>query len=133
MKTEKYPKGFPGLAQPAIQMGKYVGKNLYEMHLKKPVRPFAYFDKGSLTTIGRGKAVADLPGGRYIGGRIAWWIWLFVHISFLFSFRNKLLVMANWFWNYFTFDKGNRLIICTFINNESKVLPETRLAGGIET
>jgi len=133
MKTAKYPKGLPGLAQPAIQMGKYVGKNLYDMHLNKAVKPFSYFDKGSLATIGRGKAVADLPGKRYIGGRLAWWIWLFVHISFLVSFRNKLLVMANWVWNYFTFDKGNRLIIRTLINKESRALPETTLAAGIET
>lgn len=133
MKTAKFPKGHPGLAQPAIQMGKYVGKNMYDIHNKKTVKPFSYFDKGSLATIGRGKAVADLPGKLYIGGRLAWWIWLFVHISFLVSFRNKLLVLANWCWNYFTFDKGNRLIIRTFINTENKNIPASKLASGVET
>jgi NADH dehydrogenase len=115
MKTDKYPKGHPGVAQPAIQMGKYVGKHLKDIHDQKPVKPFKYFDKGSLATIGRGKAVADLPHNLSFGGRPAWWIWLFIHISFLISFRNKLLVMISWLWNYFTFDKGNRLIIRPYI------------------
>jgi NADH dehydrogenase len=115
MKTEKYPKGHPGVAQPAIQMGKYVGKNLYAFHNNQPVKVFKYFDKGSLATIGRGKAVADFPNHWSLGGRPAWWIWLFIHISFLISFRNKLLVFTNWIWNYFTYDKGNRLIIRPYI------------------
>ncbi len=115
MKTEKYPKGHPGVAQPAIQMGKYVGRHLIDFHNQRPVKPFKYFDKGSLATIGRGKAVADLPRNISFGGRPAWWIWLFIHISFLISFRNKLLVMINWIWNYFTYDKGNRLIIRPYI------------------
>jgi NADH dehydrogenase len=115
MKSDKYPKGHPGVAQPAIQMGKYIAKNLWALHNNEPVKPFKYFDKGSLATIGRGKAVADLPGNIMIGGRIAWYIWLFVHISFLATFRNKILVMTNWVWNLFTYDKGNRLIIRPYI------------------
>ena len=115
MKQEKYPKGHPGMAQPAIQMGKYLARHLWALHQQQPVKPFKYFDKGSLATIGRGKAVADLPGNIFIGGRIAWYIWLFVHISFLATFRNKLLVLTNWIWNLFTYDKGNRLIIRPYI------------------
>jgi NADH dehydrogenase len=116
MKSEKYPKGHPGVAQPAIQMGKYLAKNLWAIHQQQAVKPFNYFDKGTLATIGRGKAVADLLGNKLmIGGRIAWYIWLFVHISFLATFRNKLLVMTNWIWNLFTYDKGNRLIIRPYI------------------
>jgi len=115
MKSDKYPKGHPGVAQPAIQMGKYIAKNLWALHHNQPIKPFKYFDKGSLATIGRGRAVADLPGNIMIGGRIAWYIWLFVHISFLATFRNKLLVMTNWIWNLFTYDKGNRLIIRPYI------------------
>lgn len=111
MKTKDYPKGHPGVAQVAIQMGKYVGNYLMSDIGDKNSKPFHYFDKGSLATIGRGHAVADLPKKLYFGGRLAWWIWLFVHINYLVSFRNKLLVFANWIWNYFTFDKGNRLII----------------------
>lgn len=123
-KSDKYPKGLPGVAQPAIQMGKYVGKNLSAFHNNQQVKPFKYFDKGSLATIGRGKAVADFPNGWSLGGRIAWWIWLFVHISFLISFRNKLLVFTNWIWNYFTYDKGNRLIIRPYIRKNDKVTKE---------
>ena len=111
MKTTRYPKGHPGVAQVAIQMGKYVGTNLANFNEGKSVQPFVYFDKGTLATIGRGKAVADLPGNIRFGGRLAWWIWLFVHINYLISFRNKLLVFASWIWNYFMYDKGNRLII----------------------
>ena len=115
MKLEDYPRGHPGVAQPAIQMGKYLGKNLFALHRGETVKPFKYFDKGSLATVGRGKAVADLPGDIHLGGRLAWYIWLFVHVNFLVSFRNKLLVMTNWIWNLFTFDKGNRLIIRPYI------------------
>jgi NADH:ubiquinone reductase (H+-translocating) len=111
MKTEKYPKGHPGVAQVAIQMGDYVGKHLADFQAGRPVKAFSYFDKGTLATIGRNKAVLDIPGGWFIGGRIAWWIWLTIHINYLVSFRNKLLVFASWIWNYFTYDKGNRLII----------------------
>jgi len=117
MKSDKYPKGHPGVAQPAIQMGKYLAKNLWALHQRQPVKPFRYFDKGSLATIGRGRAVADLPGNIMIGGRIAWYIWLFVHINFLSTFRNKLLVLTTWIWNLFTYDKGNRLIIRPYIRH----------------
>jgi len=120
MKSEKYPKGHPGVAQPAIQMGKYLGKNLKAIDEDKTVKPFEYFDKGSLATIGRGKAVADI-GKFHFGGRPAWWIWLFVHITFLITFRNKLFVLLSWFWNYITFDKGNRLIIRPYIRSGNEV------------
>lgn len=119
MKTDKYPKGHPGVAQVAIQMGKFVGKNLARIHKGERVDEFNYFDKGTLATIGRGKAVLDFPGNRYMGGRVAWWIWLFVHINYLISFRNKLMVFASWIWNYFTFDKGNRLIIRPYIKRKA--------------
>lgn len=125
MKTDKYPKGHPGVAQPAIQMGKYVGKNLAAFHRgDTSVTKFEYTDKGSLATIGRGKAVADLPHNLSFGGRPAWWIWLFVHITFLISVRNKLLVFTNWMWNYFTYDKGNRLIIRPFVRKDDPVTEE---------
>ena len=133
MKTDKYPKGHPGVAQPAIQMGKYVGKNLKNLHHKQPVKPFKYFDKGSLATIGRGKAVADLPGNIHLTGRIAWWIWLFVHVTFLISFRNKMMVLATWLWNYFTFDKGNRLIIRPYIRKDTTYINAQELVSGVET
>ena len=132
MKTADYPKGHPGLAQVAIQMGKYVGTHLPDFYKGVGVKPFRYFDKGSLATIGRGKAVADLPGRLYFGGRPAWWIWLFVHISYLVSFRNKLLVFANWIWNYFTFDKGNRLIIRPYVRKDDPMARDTALTNVAE-
>lgn len=120
MKSEPaFPKGHPGVAPVAIQMGKYVGANLPDLHRGATVKPFRYFDKGNLATIGRGKAVADLPRNLHFGGRPAWWIWLFIHIIYLVSFRNKLLVFTNWIWNYFTFDKGNRLIIRPYVRKET--------------
>ncbi len=105
-------------------MGKYVGNNLSNLHAGRPVKPFRYFDKGTLATIGRGKAVADLPGNIHFGGRLAWWIWLFVHINYLVSFRNKLLVFASWIWNYFTYDKGNRFIIRPYMRKDVPASPD---------
>ncbi|MEP7145300.1 MAG: NAD(P)/FAD-dependent oxidoreductase [Ferruginibacter sp.] len=128
MKLPKYPKGHPGVAQVAIQMGKFVGNNLSKLQAEEPIKPFEYFDKGTLATIGRGKAVADLPGKIHFGGRLAWWIWLFVHISYLVSFRNKLLVLASWIWNYFTYDKGNRLIIRPYARQDASAEQETAIA-----
>jgi len=128
MKTDNYPKGHPGVAQVAIQMGRFTGKNLWHIHKRERIRPFKYFDKGTLATIGRGKAVLDLPGKKYMGGRIAWWIWLFVHINYLISFRNKLMVFASWIWNYFTFDKGNRLIIRPYMRRKNTA-PEESVAS----
>ncbi len=121
MKTDKYPKGHPGVAQPAIQMGAYLGKHLKDFHLGKTVAPFKYFNKGDLAAIGRGKAVADLPGNIQFGGRLAWYIWLFIHIAYLVSFRNRLLVFSSWVWNFFTYDKGNRLIIRSFVRDDDPV------------
>lgn len=118
MKTDDYPKGHPGVAQVAIQMGRFIGKNLWHIHKGEHSKSFKYFDKGTLATIGRGQAVLDLPGRKYLGGRVAWWIWLFVHINYLISFRNKLMVFASWIWNYFTFDKGNRLIIRPYMRGK---------------
>lgn len=126
MKTDKYPKGHPGVAQPAIQMGKYVGKHLRDIHAGKTIPGFEYFDKGTLATIGRGKAVADLLGNKlHLGGRIAWYIWLFVHIAYLISFRNRILVLTNWWWNFWTYDKGNRLIIRPYILKNDPIAQET--------
>lgn len=129
MKTAEYPKGHPGVAQVAMQMGKYVGKHLKDLYKGNEVRPFSYFDKGSLATIGRGKAVADLPKKIFLGGRPAWWIWLFIHINYLVSFRNKLLVFASWIYNYFTFDKGNRLIIRPFVRKNDPATAQTTRAN----
>lgn len=107
---DKYAKGHPMMAPPAIQQGKLLAYNLKQMILKKPVRSFRYFDKGSMATIGRNKAVVDM-GSFKTQGALAWFVWMFVHLLSLIGFRNKFIVMFSWFMSYFSYDKSNRLII----------------------
>jgi NADH dehydrogenase len=99
----------PGVAPAAIQMGKFAGKTVLEDLEGKPRKHFEYWDKGSLATIGRAAAVADL-GRLHLSGFIAWLSWLFVHVFFLIGFKNRVLVMLEWAWSYFTFQRGARLI-----------------------
>lgn len=122
MKTEAYPHGHPMLAPVAIQQGERLAKNILNMLKAKPLKPFEYHDKGSMATVGRNKAVVDM-GKLSFGGLVAWMIWMFVHLISIIGFRNRLIVFSNWVWNYFTYDKGTRLIIRKFIpqnrnNNE---------------
>ncbi|WP_271728615.1 NAD(P)/FAD-dependent oxidoreductase [Aquimarina algiphila] len=117
METEGYPKGHPMVAQPAIQQGKHLAKNL-KRHLKnKPMIPFKYFDKGSMATIGRNKAVVDLGKFRF-GGFFAWFIWMFIHLWFLVGFRNRFVTFFNWVYNYINYDKAARLIVRPFKNKD---------------
>jgi NADH dehydrogenase len=99
----------PGVAPAAIQMGKFAGKTVMEDLAGRPRKHFEYWDKGSLATIGRAAAVADL-GRIHLSGFIAWLSWLFVHVFFLIGFKNRVLVMLEWAWSYFTFQRGARLI-----------------------
>ncbi len=99
----------PGVAPVAIQEGDWVGKTIARDLKNQPRRDFRYFDKGSLATIGRAAAVAQI-GGFELSGYFAWLAWLFVHILFLIGFRNRVLVMIQWAWSYFTYDRGTRLI-----------------------
>lgn len=100
----------PALAPVAQQQGKYVGKLLREPPEERgEVKPFRYLDKGTMATIGRAKAVADIRGLKF-SGFIAWLLWSFVHILFLIGFRNRFRVFAEWTWYYFTFKRGVRLI-----------------------
>ncbi len=114
MPNKKYPNGFPMVAPVAIQQGKHLAKNLKRWLTGKDMIPFKYFDKGTMATIGRNKAVVDLPGGLHFRGFLAWLVWMFVHIMYLIGFRNKLITLNNWIWSYFTYDKGARLIIRVF-------------------
>ncbi|MBU2929598.1 NAD(P)/FAD-dependent oxidoreductase [Winogradskyella psychrotolerans] len=113
MATEAYPKGHPQVAQPAIQQGHLLGKNLLRLIINKPLKPFVYKDKGSMATIGRNKAVVDLKHYKF-GGFFAWFIWMFVHLMSLVGFRNRVIVLFNWTYNYINFDKAARLIIRPF-------------------
>lgn len=106
----KFPKGHPGVAQGAIQQARHLAKNFMRLHHKKALQPFHYRDKGSMATIGRHKAVVDLPFISF-GGYIAWYVWMFVHLMTLVGFRNRFMVFISWMWNYFTYDRALRLII----------------------
>lgn len=119
MITDQTPKGHPGVAQVAIQQGKYLGKSLLQIIKGEPIKPFHYFDKGSLATIGRNKSVADL-GKLKFQGFFAWLIWMFVHLTSLLGFRNKVIVFINWIGSYFSFNGGTRLIIRRF---ETQAIP----------
>jgi NADH dehydrogenase len=105
----EYPDGHPQVAQTAIQMAKNLAKNLRKKS-EKAWEPFVYRDLGSMATIGRNRAVVDLPGFRF-GGFFAWFIWLVVHLFAILGVRNKIVVFLNWVWNYFTYDQSLRLII----------------------
>lgn len=113
METEDYPNGHPQVAQPAIQQGELLARNLDLLFKGKPMKPFTYFDKGTLATVGRNRAVADL-GKLKFAGFFAWFIWIFVHLMALVGFRNKVVVFFNWIYNYINYDKAARLIIRPF-------------------
>ncbi|MEM1339500.1 MAG: NAD(P)/FAD-dependent oxidoreductase [Bacteroidota bacterium] len=110
MESSDYPFGHPMMAQPAMQQGENLGENLVRLLERKPLKPFQYRDKGSMATIGRNKAVADLPKFKF-QGVFAWFVWMFVHLYFLIGFRNRLVVFVNWVYNYVKFDREARLII----------------------
>lgn len=107
---ENWPEGHPQVAQVAIQQGRHLAKNLKKMSTGEPLEAFHYHDKGTMATIGRNRAVADLPTTTFKGA-FAWLIWLVVHLFALIGARNKIIVFFNWVWNYFTYDQSLRLSI----------------------
>ncbi|MBK9793832.1 MAG: NAD(P)/FAD-dependent oxidoreductase [Sphingobacteriales bacterium] len=117
MVQEKYPKGHPMVAPVAIQQGELVADNILAQSKGKAPKPFVYFDKGSMATVGRNKAVMEAKGIK-MGGFIAWLAWLFVHVMSLVGFRNKITVTLGWLYNYFTYDRTLRLIIRPFKHKE---------------
>lgn len=106
----RFPKGYPMVAQVAIQQGKNVANNLRLSLENKPMKGFNYKDLGSMATIGRNRAVAEFSGMR-MSGYFAWIAWMIVHLMSLLGFRNKLVVFINWFYRYFTYERGTRIII----------------------
>ena len=106
---EDLPYGHPQVAQVAIQMARQLGQNLIRGGRAK-WKPFEYKDLGSMATIGRNRAVCDLPRFKF-SGFFAWLFWLFVHLMALVGVKNKIFVFINWFWNYLTYDQSLRLII----------------------
>lgn len=111
MITEDTPRGLPGVAPAAQQQGKYVAEHIVNILANKPnENNFKYFDKGSMATIGRNKAVVDM-GSLHMKGFIAWLTWMFVHLLSIFGFRNKLVTFVNWSIKFLTKNSGIRLII----------------------
>ena len=117
MITDDTPKGHPGVAQVAIQMGQTTGKNIVKILRSQQPEPFKYNDKGSLATIGRNKAIADLGKVKF-QGFFAWLIWMFVHLISLMGGRNRVIVFINWVASYLTYNGGSRLIIRNFKRDE---------------
>ncbi|MEI6307132.1 MAG: NAD(P)/FAD-dependent oxidoreductase [Actinomycetes bacterium] len=103
----------PMVAPVAIQQGKFIAKQINRLISNKPLGDFKYLDKGSMATIGRNKAIVQVKGIK-IAGPIAWLIWLWLHLFYLLGGRNKIGTMADWTWNYLTFDRGNRHIMDSY-------------------
>jgi NADH:ubiquinone reductase (H+-translocating) len=102
-------KPVPGLSPAAMQEGRHAAKNIVRLIRGEPTLPFHYLDKGTLATIGKAAAVADIAG-LHLSGLVAWLMWLFVHILFLIGFRNRFIVIVEWAWTYVRNDRGARLI-----------------------
>jgi NADH dehydrogenase len=106
----KFPKGHPQMAPPAQQQGRLVAKNILNLIKNRPLKPFSYFDKGSMATVGRNKAVVDMKGIRF-QGVFAWYVWMVVHLFSIIGFKNKVLTFFSWMISYISYDRSNRLII----------------------
>lgn len=117
---EKFPKGHPQMAPPAQQQGRLVAKNIRNLISGAPLKPFRYFDKGSMATVGRNKAVVDMGKIRF-QGVFAWYVWMFVHLMAIVGWKNRVFTFFSWMWSYLTYDRSNRLIIG---RNEEKFSPE---------
>lgn len=107
------PNGHPMVASVAIQQGRLIASNLLTLKKGLPLKPFTYFDKGSLATIGRNRAVADFKKLKF-QGIFAWYIWIFIHLLAIVGFRSKIITLVDWFWNYISYDRALRLIIRPF-------------------
>lgn len=110
MKTRRYPNGHPQVAQVAIQQARNLASNIRRKAKLRPLVPFTYMDKGSMATIGRNKAVVDLPFVHF-QGFLAWLVWMFVHLMSIVGVKNRMLIFINWLWNYATYDQSLRLIM----------------------
>jgi NADH dehydrogenase len=110
MMEDAYPNGHPQVAQVAIQQGNLLATNFDSMATGRSLKPFTYKDLGSMATIGRNKAVADIGKIRF-QGFFAWMVWMFVHLMSIVGIKNRVVIFINWAWNYITFDQSLRLIL----------------------
>ncbi len=104
-------KPVPQLAQPALQQGKHAGEQVARLIAGEPTKPFRYFDKGVMATIGRRSAVAELRGGLQLRGTVAWFAWLGLHLIYLLGNRNRLVTLVNLSWRYLTWSRGGGVIL----------------------
>ncbi|MCD1118558.1 NAD(P)/FAD-dependent oxidoreductase [Chryseobacterium turcicum] len=118
METPKYPQGHPQVANVAINQAKNLGKNFLRPHKSDWVE-YEYKDQGSLATIGKHRAVVDLPFIKF-QGFLAWYFWMFLHLMLILSVRNKLAIFFNWMWSYFNKDSSLRLIISPSKKNNTQ-------------
>ncbi len=114
MITDQLPHGHPMLAPVAVQQAALLSKNILNIIRKRKLTDFQYHDLGVMATIGRNRAVVDLPFIKF-QGILAWFIWMFIHLMLLVGFRNRVVVFVNWAWNYFSYDRGIRLILKPFV------------------
>ena len=118
METPKYPNGHPQVANVAINQGKNLAKNFLKKS-ENEWQPYEYDDKGSMATIGKHRAVADLPKFKF-QGIFAWYFWMFLHLMLILSVRNKLAIFFNWMWSYINRDSSLRLIIIPNKKNKTE-------------
>ena len=119
-------KPYPQLATVAMQQGRLVARNVLAALNRRPLQAFRYTDKGTMATVGRSYAVARVWGANW-SGPLAWLLWLAVHLYYLIGFRNRLLVLVNWAWNYFTYDRGSRALVHG-VDAHSRPVTETQEA-----
>lgn len=120
MISDKYQRGHPMVAPVAVQQAKNLAQNLVRLTNQKSIKAFQYNDRGAMATVGRNKAVVDLPNGHF-GGFFAWLVWMFLHLMLLVGFRNRVVVFVDWLWNYLSYERGLRLIVRSFdANKKSK-------------
>ena len=118
METPKYPQGHPQVANVAINQGKNLAKN-FKKDSKKDWTEYEYIDRGSMATIGKYRAVVDLPKFKF-QGFLAWYLWMFLHLMLILSVRNKLAIFFNWMWSYINKDSSLRLIIAPCKKNPTE-------------
>jgi NADH dehydrogenase len=129
---EQDDKQLPMVAQVAIQQGTQAARNILRQLADEPPQPFRYKDKGSMATIGRNKAVADI-NGRHLTGFLAWLIWLFIHILYIIGFRNQIVVLFTWAYRYLTFEQTVRLILPSHRAVQKMLVGASQISHAVET
>lgn len=131
MITPKYPNGHPQLANVAITQGKVLAANLLKLSSgsTNQLEEYEYHDKGSLATVGRNRAVVDIPHPKiHIGGFLAWFFWMALHLFLIVGVKNRVQIFINWIYKYFTFDQNLRLIFRGLGITDNPVLPQHQIA-----